>query len=795
MADNLQGRRDFTQAQTGKGIPAHAPGYAPLVGEWWKPRKWVWNEEHQEWWHAQQIAPFGRYEVGGKMWNDVAPLDPTVPFQKGAFIKAEGSHDRPPVAHVTIRPHQIHHSSGLILATDPSKSYTFGSDLNLFPDEYTRMHWPSDTEGRFRRSPPSTSLTDPAPVPVSNRKTSPTSGRATMDADKAQAVAAWVASDEGQRFLTSQAGGAASSDPTTADPYETGLANLGNQVADLTAVQAWADSEEGRRFLGLPSKAEAGGQTMAPEQRQQFALQVLQGLGAPITAGNMDALLAWMGGEETKATNNPLATTQGIAHPERYGGGGENWIFNDHGVKNYPTFEDGVRATVDTINLSAYRDVLGALMEGTTAQDLEPLVVASPWGTGTFGSSDVADALAGLGVVRGWVDDARDEASQGFAAGENVPTGYRGIEVDGQTYLLYTIDPGFGATVDVAFTYDKTLPYLERISASQWQSMVDDNLVLTGGDTTDLHGLGNRNWDDIIDQFIWEAGLQGTDALGDQTIVETLGLWILRPDMSDVELGNRIAESDWTNARTVAELEWNDLPGAEQRQRILDEAISLATAWGVSTGVNLDMSGFTTVASIQAANPELAQWATDIASGKATEPQAVAQWIIPAAAAIEDSPYNRKLTDETRMQGQQDAITADYRSQVIDMYTRYGITVSSADADDISEALYMNTDTLGDLTERVRDQSAGIYPHKPREVDFQTYAAPFANAYAMTLETTVPSFDDPMLAGHLTNPDAAPNLSAFRKELRSDPRWDTTLNARDQYFRSFDQVGRTMGLG
>ena len=147
------------------------------------------------------------------------------------------------------------------------------------------------------------------------------------------------------------------------------------------------------------------------------------------------------------------------------------------------------------------------------------------------------------------------------------------------------------------------------------------------------------------------------------------------------------------------------------------------------------------------------------------------------------------------MQGQQDAITADYRSQVIDMYTRYGITVSSADADDLSEALYMNTDTLGDLTERVRDQSAGIYMHKPREVDFQTYAAPFANAYAMTLETTVPSFDDPMLAGHLTNPDAAPNLSAFRKELRSDSRWDTTLNARDQYFRSFDQVGRTMGLG
>ncbi len=170
MADNLQGRRDFTQAQTGKGIPAHAPGYEPLEGDWMKPRAWVWNEEHQEWWHAQQIAPFGRYEVGGKMWNDVAPLDPTAPFQKGAFVKAEGSHDQPPIAHVTIRPHEIHHSSGLIIARDSSKSYTFGPDLNLFPNEYDRIYGSS----RFNPKRPSTSLTDPTPMPVSNRKTSPT---------------------------------------------------------------------------------------------------------------------------------------------------------------------------------------------------------------------------------------------------------------------------------------------------------------------------------------------------------------------------------------------------------------------------------------------------------------------------------------------------------------------------------------------------------------------------------------------------------------------------------------------
>lgn len=843
---NLGGRRDFTEAATGKGIREHF-GQHPLENPWWqdpgtKPAgQWVWNAKAKQWWHPYQTAPFGQQRLGEETWSDVAPLDPAI-FGEGVFVKAEGSHEREPSAHVTIYPNVLHHSTGRILASDYStQSYTFGDpdETLLFPDE-DLLRWlplgPTFEKARKRAG-------------GDRRRVDPR--RSTQMGDPGQKGEKGSPVDRSATTTTTDVSGS----EEESDPFDGTLAEV---VARVEAAQAWFDSDEGRRFLNLPTVADEtaaaaaeqaqmqqevlsyiaelvdsgifegladfgwgdppvqgsgdliiagpldGADPMHPTQKEMFAQQVLEGIGAPLTANNMMSLLAWMAGEGTKAANNPLATTQGNKDPELYGGGGENWLFNSSLVKNYPTFEDGVRATVDTINLPWYSAIRDALVEGTTPDDLEQLVVASSWteekqpGDSYFGS--VTDAS--LGLWNAFDEGGRYYPLEGFQTGQNIPSGYEVYDVDGQYQLVYIIDPGMGVQAFVAFAFDEEYGH-ERLllgeavsmPTSQWQQMVEGNFIIEGGDTADLEGLGGRHWDDIIDEFLRESYLTGTDALSDRTIVNALGEYILRPDMSETELQALIFQSDWTQARTTLELEWGSFTFATQQQLILDEALQLATAWELSTGQRIDMSGITTVASLEELQPDLARWATDIASGTATEPMAVAQWISVAAAAIEDSPYNRKLTDEIRLQGQQAAITGDYRNQVVDLYNRYGITVSSADADDLAEKLYMNTDTMGDVTERVMNQSDSIYPHKPREVDFRTYAAPFANAYAMTLETTVPSFDDPMLAGHLTNPDAAPNLSAFRKELRSDPRWDTTLNARDQYFRSFDQVGRTMGLG
>ena len=49
--------------------------------------------------------------------------------------------------------------------------------------------------------------------------------------------------------------------------------------------------------------------TMSYEDRRRFAVGVLKGIAAPVTAGNVETLLAWMSRENTAARNNPMAVS------------------------------------------------------------------------------------------------------------------------------------------------------------------------------------------------------------------------------------------------------------------------------------------------------------------------------------------------------------------------------------------------------------------------------------------------------------------------------------------------------
>ena len=119
---------------------------------------------------------------------------------------------------------------------------------------------------------------------------------------------------------------------------------------------------------------------MAEEEtatRGWFATQILLGVGAPPSRENIRAMLSWMQGENTRAKNNPLATM-------RPGFGGTR--FNEAGVKSYPSRQQGVDAIVDTLKLSYYTGIVDALRRGSNPQELQSLVAASKWGTGSFGN-------------------------------------------------------------------------------------------------------------------------------------------------------------------------------------------------------------------------------------------------------------------------------------------------------------------------------------------------------------------------------------------------------------------------
>lgn len=126
------------------------------------------------------------------------------------------------------------------------------------------------------------------------------------------------------------------------------------------------------RFADVYAAAQSGPVTGTAGQ-EQFARDLLGGLGAPATAENVKAVVAWAKAEGTKAANNPLATTQGWA------GAGN---FNSVGVKNYSSYADGVAATLKTLRNGHYGPILDALMRGDSATAVGQAVAASPWGTG-----------------------------------------------------------------------------------------------------------------------------------------------------------------------------------------------------------------------------------------------------------------------------------------------------------------------------------------------------------------------------------------------------------------------------
>ena len=145
----------------------------------------------------------------------------------------------------------------------------------------------------------------------------------------------------------------------------------------------------------------------AMNTRGAFAEAILRGIGAPMSTSNMQAMMAWMTGENTRAAFNPLATTRkGFA-------GSTN--FNTAGVKNFKDFEQGVAATLETLNLSYYTDIVAALRQGTNPAELQSLVRASPWGTKNFGTGNLDLQLTPLGqsanaVMMPGASDSIDEA-------------------------------------------------------------------------------------------------------------------------------------------------------------------------------------------------------------------------------------------------------------------------------------------------------------------------------------------------------------------------------------------------
>jgi hypothetical protein len=163
------------------------------------------------------------------------------------------------------------------------------------------------------------------------------------------------------------------------------LDGLLDREKDLAALAA--SREEAAALvatLSLPSEPELTGSGVS---YGRWAELLLGRIGAPICVDNLTILVAWQAAEGTAAAHNPLATTHGFAGATD---------FNAVGVKNYPSLDAGLDATIETLHgpeAYGYGPILGALDSCAPAMTTAQAINASSWCRGCAGGMYVLNVV------------------------------------------------------------------------------------------------------------------------------------------------------------------------------------------------------------------------------------------------------------------------------------------------------------------------------------------------------------------------------------------------------------------
>jgi peptidoglycan hydrolase CwlO-like protein len=119
----------------------------------------------------------------------------------------------------------------------------------------------------------------------------------------------------------------------------------------------------------------------------RWAELLLGRLGAPACQDNLSVLVAWQAAEGTAAAHNPLATTHDVSGATD---------FNAVGVKNFPSLEAGLQASIETLHgpeTYGYGEILSALASCTPAMTTAQAINASSWCKGCAGGMYVLNVV------------------------------------------------------------------------------------------------------------------------------------------------------------------------------------------------------------------------------------------------------------------------------------------------------------------------------------------------------------------------------------------------------------------
>jgi peptidoglycan hydrolase CwlO-like protein len=156
------------------------------------------------------------------------------------------------------------------------------------------------------------------------------------------------------------------------------LADLAKAKREALDLLADLQAQLGAGLAGLRRVA---GQGMTISYGE-WAGSLLPALGAGTGRENMIAIVAWEAAEGTEATWNPLATTKDMPGAT---------VYNSHGVRNYVSKQQGIDATVGTIELPnrGYEPIIARLRSGADAMKTAEAIRDSLWCSGCAGGTYV----------------------------------------------------------------------------------------------------------------------------------------------------------------------------------------------------------------------------------------------------------------------------------------------------------------------------------------------------------------------------------------------------------------------
>lgn len=178
------------------------------------------------------------------------------------------------------------------------------------------------------------------------------------------------------------------------------------EVPDPSAAELASGTTAGER---APGKRRASGAS-APELGippvpegassitwEQWAALFLPRIAAPVCRENVIAVVAWAAQENTDAGWNPLATTLRMSGSTR---------FNGAGVRNYASLEQGLQATVLTLQqgmeVHGYGPIVDGLRRCAHPMETARAVNASRWCLGCSGGAYVTRMVPAVAAAYGW---------------------------------------------------------------------------------------------------------------------------------------------------------------------------------------------------------------------------------------------------------------------------------------------------------------------------------------------------------------------------------------------------------